>query len=303
MNNNQILLIKMANMAIGLFEANPVITELIAGLPAMVENLKLLLDEIAVQSELQNISSKGITEKTNIYKIDMIDQSVFILKEIKAYSTVNNDPGIYTGIDTTRNEMLKSTHGKAKDFAIAIYNKALDLEPGLTGYNITETVLANFKASIDLFASYMNKTKEVIIERSVATKSLNNKSKSLKKLLDDMDLLIGPFEELQPEFYSKYQSIRDIKIVRNYFTSAQITIYNGSTGNPLQGVTISCVHENNAKGNVTFVTNKYGRNRKGKLLSGNYLNTYILPGFERKTGNMSIVDNQTSVIEIKLYPL
>jgi hypothetical protein len=300
MKANQTNLIKMANMAIDLFNGNAAIVALIAGLQNVIDGLKTLLADIAKQVEAQNTDSKVATEKTKELKNELATQADFVLKEMKAYATVKKDSSVYADIDYTFYELAKMPNQKMKDVVAAISSKASGLAAELVAYNITETILANLKTANDNFTANINKPKQAIIEHSVATQNIDADCEKLKDMLDDMDMLIGPFEKLQPDFYNKYKTIREMTAGRTYFTSVQITVADATTGKALKGVAIACVHEDNTGANVTFVTNKYGRNRKEKLTSGNYVNSYSLPGYQAITGKMAIVDSQTTAIEVKM---
>ena len=209
----------------------------------LVTQLGILIKRIQDLGEAQELDYKGKTDLKSQVVNNLISQTMIIVRKVVAYATVNNLPELKEVVNYTESELKRMTDQDLRSACQVIHDETAEVLPSLADYKVTQHMLDDHQAAIDVYEQELTSPREGIIYRKNATTELSKAFKESTSLLNVMDSLVEMVRESNPEAYNNYM---DARIVVDHGKGKKETTYTISgkvcdfeTSKPLAGVQLS----------------------------------------------------------------
>ena len=176
-----------------------------------------LLQEASIK---QSVDRKGFRQEKDACKVAMVVAATDVAGRIRAFAAVNEDVVLGKEVGFGYAVLYKKSDGICADLCGFVHKKGVALLGELAAYGVTEVMLADLLAKVDVFRLMVPKPRRGIIERKDATRAIRQIVKDLNVDLALMDTLVRMLRFSNEEFYSHYFSSR--KLVRIGFRSVAI---------------------------------------------------------------------------------
>lgn len=232
-----------------------------------------------------DVNGKGITTDKDALKKEIAKEGAFICARTKAYA-----------IKVGNNVLLNAVNHSAttiedlKDSEILGFTTSLSetITPLLTDtkykpYSINADMLSTLVDKGTIFNNSIGAASLVNADSGYASKALNTVFKLINENLLQFSLLITVFAESNPKFVENYFKAVAINNTGIHHTGIEGIIKNKSTGEGVEGVTISLPAKKEGGKAKTAVTDILGTYKLIKLMPGYKKFTISAPGFELQT--------------------
>ena len=203
--------------------------------PAMsgyVTTLSDLSDQIGGTHEAQLSESKGHTLSKENLRQTLIAGIMDIIKRVKAYSAVTENPMLVADAGYTFSELSIMPQNTLSDASHKVLSICQTHLSELADYGVTEAMLSDAADKLAAYKNALPEVKKVIAGRKVATGELKQKFDETDKLLKKMDALMEIISSSDPSFYQGYKNLRMIDDLRRKRKSQ-------GTGNTVSGIALN----------------------------------------------------------------
>jgi hypothetical protein len=224
---------------IAVFSALPNFTDLFTLFNGVIKNIKSY-------SEAQALDYKGKTETKSVLRINLIDQTLEIVRRVVAYATVNNLYELKEKVNYNQSELKRLTDTELRTICQVIHKETTGVLTPLAPFGVTQAMLDDLQHTIDDYFAEITSPREGIISRKNATAALKEEFKKGNQLLwKGMDKLVEIIKTTDVESYKSYKNARIIVDLGKGRKKSQYSIdglaIDFESGLPLGGVSISVV--------------------------------------------------------------
>lgn len=280
-------------------------------LPNFTTNFTIVqntLTQILAIAELQDFAKQGIKDSKNLLKLTLCSLSADGSRKLTTYAKFTNNSVLLREIKISESELKRLADTDLKTKAQEIYDRAQTNIASLASYGITAATQTALLNAINAFVVAIPKPRLGIDERKQATQQLVVLFKTLDMAWDNIDAAIEIVRVSQSNFYNGYRTARKIIDTSSNSLSLKIKATNAITGEPEANVTISItpasqslkLAASNGKDKIVKKTAKGGGANVKNAPDGMYNFTATKPGFKDLAGMVTIVNGESTVLEIKI---
>ena len=308
MNNKQESHLSMGMAELAYLAANSTITATLPNFATYFNPLQAEITQIQAIRELQEFDKTGITVNKGQLRVALIAGAIDVDRRVVAYATNVNNAVLLAEVGYTESDLKRSPDTVLKDRCQVIYDRANANVAALATYGVTAATLTTLLTAITNFNAAIPKPRIGIADKKQATDQLAVLFDALDANFDKIDTLVEMVKVSQPNFYNEYRNLRKIIDTGAGSLVAQIKTTHAQTGEPLANVTVTLTPNNgllkaaSSNGHSTIVKKTAaggGANIKSAP-DGTYNYTAEKPGFKVRTGTITIVNGELSVLEIQL---
>lgn len=205
--------VKMARATLGILTGNE---EIVAGTPGLgdaTETLAGLIEETTYHSQGQMNTGAEFTARKNEARAALTVATLKVCAALAAHATVSTDPVVkllkakYQVADT---EVKKLRDMPLFIYASTVFTDASPLATLLAPFAAEEDV-AGLKTLADNFNALLPQKRTQLSKSSLSTKNLEDVISRIDLLLNDtIDVLVKPWEYIEPDFFRAYTNARII---------------------------------------------------------------------------------------------
>lgn len=260
--------------------------------------------------DAQMLEITGVTTDKNNKRQVMVEKSAFMQNRLQSMANVTNNPELLNSVKYTPTKMKMARNTEIVGICNTILSRANANAAALVNYGVTAALITELQAAIANYSTTLSKPKTAITQSKTATENLVKYFKEADDILTKrMDLDIELFKVSKPEFYSQYQSARIVTSTgRNKISLLGNVIIAGS-GEPLKGVTLTFVPDNNSmlksatKAGVNTLVKKStdkGNYRISNLPEGTYIVTAKKIGYKDQNVMIIVTKGETTYLKIEM---
>ena len=205
-----------------------------------------VIKNIKTYSEAQELDYKGKAETKGARKLNLIDQTMEIIRRVVAYATVNDLYELKEEVNYSTSELKRSADTVLRTICQVVNESATSVLTELDTYGVTQAMLDDQQTAIDDYFKEVTAPREGIISRKNATAALLVEFKTGDEILRKrIDKLVEMLKTTDVEAYKSYTNARIIidlgKGKKNGHYAIDGKVIDFETGMPLSGVAVSIV--------------------------------------------------------------
>ena len=205
--------VKMARAAKGILAANEELVTVTPGLADATETLDELIEETEFHSGGQMNTGTELTARKNEARIALTPLLLKVCAAVAAHATVSADPAVK--LLKAKYKVADTDITKLRDMPLFTYANMVfaDASPiaALLAPFATEEDVAGLKVLAGNFNAMLPQKRTQQSKSSLSTKNLEDAIARIDVLLDDtIDVLVKPWEFIQPDFFNAYTNARII---------------------------------------------------------------------------------------------
>jgi hypothetical protein len=265
---------------------------------------------IEANRDAQMTTSKGITAEKNAKRALAVDKALFLVNRMQSYATVTGNNDLLESIRFNSSKLNKCRDTEVVGYCDNIAAKATANVANLANYGVTAVLITDFQTAVAAYAAYIAKPRTVTTVTKNATENLAILFKEANDILTKrLDLDIEVFKTTKPDFYSQYQSARQIISSSGSATAVKGITKAKENGELLKNVTLtfSFIENGTLKAAVTSTNKDVVKKSadKGKfpianLAEGTYIVTVHKIGFKDQTITITVAKGETTDLVIEL---
>ena len=205
--------VKSARATLGILTGNEEIVTATPGLAAATESLAILVEETGIHSQGQMNTGSEFTTRKKETRNALTMAVIKVCAAVAAHATVSEDPAVK--LLKTKYQLADTDVTKLRDmplvtFANTVFTDASPLAEQLSPFAVEEDVVG-LKALADNFNALLPQKRTQQSKSSLSTKNLEDVISRIDLLLNDtIDVLVKPWEFINPDFYGAYTNARII---------------------------------------------------------------------------------------------
>ena len=269
---------------------------------------KLVL--IEQNRDAQTIDTTGVTEDKNIKKTLMVEKAMFIQNRLLSYGNVSNNVELVASVDYSPTKMKMARNTDIVGICNIILSRATANTAAIATYGVTPAMITELQTAISSYSAVMAKPISARSQTKHATENLAKLFKEADDILKKrMDLDIELFKISKPDFYSQYQTSRNIISTNGMVLAVMGSAVTAETGEPIKGVTFSFTAENNGAlksasasmvDTVVKRSAEKGSFRIPSLPVGTYNVTVKKVGYKEQQFTINVVRGETTTLKIEM---
>lgn len=205
--------VKSARATLGILTGNEEIVTGTPGLGAATETLAILIEETAIHSQGQMNTGTEFTTRKNEARAALTMVTLKICAALAAHATVSKDPAVKllkTKYQIADTEVKRMRDMPLFTFANMLFSDASPLAELLAPFAAKEDVV-RLKTLADNFNGLLPQKRTQQSKSSISTQNLEDVISRIDLLLNDtIDVLVKPWEFINPDFYGAYTNARII---------------------------------------------------------------------------------------------
>ncbi len=205
--------VKSARATLGILTGNEEIVAATPGLAAATESLAILVEETAIQSQGQMNTGTEFTKRKNDARAALTVAVIKVCAAVAAHATVSEDPAVKllkTKYKVTDTEVKRMRDMPLVTFAKTIFTDASPLAELLAPF-ATEEDVVGLRDLADNFNALLPQKRTQQSKSSLSTQNLEDLISRIDLLLyDTIDVLVKPWEFINPDFFGAYTNARII---------------------------------------------------------------------------------------------
>ena len=298
----------MSNASVSFLLANATITATLPSFPTyftVIQTTHPLLQTAIAQQEADK---SGDTTNKKLLKSTLISQSMDIVRKGVAYGTNTNNSSFVALINYSENDLKKASDTKLVGICQVIHDTVNGQIANLATYNVTAALLTAQQTSITNYNAAIPKDRVDVTDSGAATKLIATYIATLLTNWKKIDTLVEMVKTTQPAFYAEYHTVRKIINTGAGSLSLKVQASDATSGDGVANVSLSIAPANgqmramsvqSKKADVKKTAKGGGANYKS-LEDGEYAVTASKPGFKDVTLNVSVVNGESTVLEIPM---
>ena len=281
--------------------------------PVFAASYNLLISKLPIieqNRDAQMATSKGITADKKVKHDVVIDKGLFLINRIQSYATVTGNNELYESVHFSATKLSKCRDTNLIGYCDIIAAKATANVANLATYGVTAALITDFQAAATAYATYIAKPRTITTQTKNATENLAILFKESNDILTKrLDLDIEVFKTTKPDFYSQYQTARQIISSAGSVTAVKGVTKAKDNGELLKNVTLTfTLVENDGLKAAAIATNKdlvkksadKGKFRIANLAEGTYTVTIHKIGYKDQTITITVAKGETTDLVIEL---
>ncbi len=205
--------VKMARATRGILAANEEILAVTPGLAGATETLDILIEETVFHSQGQMNTGTELTTRKKQARAALIPSILKVGAAVAAHATVSENPDVK--LLKAKYQIADNDVKKLRDMPLYVYANMLftDANPltELLAPFATEEDVAGLKMLADGFNALLPQKRTQQSKSSLSTKNLEDAITRIDVLLEDtIDVLVKPWEFIEPDFFRAYTNARII---------------------------------------------------------------------------------------------
>ncbi len=205
--------VKSARATLGILTGNEEIIAATPGLGAATESLAILVDETAFHSQGQMNTGSEFTTRKNEARAALTLSILKVCAAVAAHATVSEEPAVK--LLKTKYQVTDTEVKTLRDMPLCTYAKMVfaDASPlaGLLSPFAAEEDVLRLNDLADNFNGLLPKKRTQQSKSSLSTKNLEDAIERIVVLLNDtIDVLVKPWEYIEPDFFGAYTNARII---------------------------------------------------------------------------------------------
>ena len=260
--------------------------------------------------DAQMATSKGITADKKVKRTLLVDKALFIVNRIQSYATVIGNNDLYESMHFNSWKLNKCRDTDVVGYCDNIIAKANANVTNLVNYGVTAATISDLQNAVTTYASYIAKPRTVKTVTKNATENLAILFRDANDALNKrLDLDIEVFKTTNPDFYSQYQTARQIIPTSNSTSAVKGEVKSKENGEYLKNVSLTFTHLGNglvksaaSSNGKEFVkkSSEKGKFRIANLPEGTYLVTIHKIGYIDQTITITVAKGETTDLYIEL---
>ena len=205
--------VKSARATLGILTGNEEIVAATPGLGAATESLAILVEETAIHNQGQMNTGTEFTKRKKDARAALTVAVIKVCAAVAAHATASEDPAVK--LLKTKYQLADTDVTKLRDmplitFANTVFTDASPLAELLAPFAAEEDVVG-LKALADNFNGLLPQKRTQQSKSSLSTKNLEDAISRIDLLLNDtIDVLVKPWEFINPDFFGAYTNARII---------------------------------------------------------------------------------------------
>ena len=306
MTNKQESTEKMSVAGVAFLSANSTITAGLPGFTTYFPVIQTTNTQIQAAQVQQEADKSGDTVNKKLVKGTLVAGAVDVSRRVVAFATNGNNSALLALVNYTETDLNRSSDSKLLASCQVIRDNANANLVALASYGVTPLLLTALQTSITNFSAAIPKGRLDTTDTGEVTQLLVTLFKTLSTNWDKIDTLVEMVRTSQPNFYKEYQAVRKVIVTGTSSLALKMQALDAQTGVGMANVTLTLVPANNtlkaakSKSAVVKKTAKGGGSNIKSLPDGDYTVTATKPGFKDMTATVSVVNGESTVLEIKM---
>lgn len=269
---------------------------------------KLLL--IEQNRDAQKMATSGVTQDKRNKRTLMVNKALFILNRLLSFGNVTNNTELLASIHYSPSTLKLARDTDIIGICNIILSRATANATAIAAYGITAAMLTELQTSISTYSAAMAKPISAKTLTKHATENLAILFKEADEILRKrMDLDIELFRISKPDFYSQYQTSRNIISTNGMGLAVIGSAVTVQRGEPIKGVTFSFTAQNKggvksaSASSVATVVKKSaekGSFRISSLPEGTYHVSIKKLGYIEQQTIVNVVKGETTTLKIEM---
>lgn len=298
----------MSNASVSFLLANATITATLPSFPTYFTAIQTTHPLLQTAIAQQEADKSGDTTNKKLLKSTLISQSMDIVRKGVAYGTNTNNTSFVALINYSENDLRKASDTKLVGICQVIHDTVNGQIANLATYNITAALLTTQQTSITNFNAAIPKDRVDVTDSGAATKLIATYIATLLTNWKKIDTLVEMVKTTQPAFYAEYHNVRKIINTGAGSLSLKVQASDATSGDGVANVSLSIAPANgqmramsvqSKKADVKKTAKGGGANYKS-LEDGEYVVTASKPGFKDVVMNISVVNGESTILEIPM---
>lgn len=260
-----------------------------------------IITDISTYHQIQIADTTGITVDKNIIQQNLIEATLKVIHGLVAHAIVSGDNELLNRVNYNKTDLIHSRDTVLADKAQIIHDNAAPLVTELATYLVTPTDIETLSNLIKDYTDALPEKRIAVTQTKYSTDYLREKFLEMDDLLrNKLDKLILIFQDINPEFVSRYFTARIIIDLGVRHTTDK-TIISGivedlATQQPIQGANVWVLEKG-----LNYTTGADGRFSLDVLEGGTYTIKAEKSGYQTYTHDPVTIKKGTEAqIEIEL---
>ena len=288
--------------------ANATIT---AGLPNFSTYYNIIVTthgQIQVAQVQQEADKSGNTNNKKQLKATLITDTSDIIRKTVAFAMNTNNTALFTLVNYSDSDLTKASDTKLIGICQVVHDKANANVIAMESYGVTAALITTLQDEITDFSNAIPKGRVDKADSGGATKLLVTLFKTLVTNWAKIDTLVEMVKVTQPVFYNEYISVRTVIDTGASSLSLKIKAQDAESGEGIANVSLSISPANGQMKAMSVQSKKAdvkktasgGSAHYKSLADGDYVVTATKPGFKDVTATISVVNGESTVLEIPM---
>jgi len=299
---------KMSVATVSYLSINGTITATLPGYTPLITTIQTSLTQLMPAIVQQEADKSGDTNNKKQLKAILIGQTMDIVRRTVAFGTNVNNSALLALVGYSESDLTKASDTKLVGICQVIHDNANAQVANLGTYGVTAAILTTQQASITNFNTAIPKDRVDTTDSSAATKLIGTLIKTITTTWAKIDTLVEIVKVTQPAFYNEYQSVRKVIDTGSSSLSLKVKASDAQSGDGVANVTLSvspastqmkAMSSSNKKADVKKTASGGGAHYKS-LPDGDYVVTATKPGFKDATAMISVVNGESTILEIPM---
>ncbi len=300
MTTNQLSRLKMYITLRGFLTTN---AELVAKLPNSAEFIAALdaaIEQIQTNDEEHHQSGRGVTEKKNQLRDELVAVTVDNSRKMQAYAKYRNDTVLFAESKFTRTELNNMPGMELVNVANGLFGIIQSRLAEVTSYTLTADSQAQFRTAIDDFASSIPQPRESLLKSKENILLENQGFEMGDAALEHLDAVVEIVRLTEPLFYTGYKNARKIVFQGTGSLQMKGIVVEATNNKPIPNAILTfCL-----SGQTEVVLEKETAVKGGFVIKtleeGIYDVTVTKMGFKTQTVSATVRWDQLSQLEVKM---
>ena len=299
---------KMSVATVSYLLNNATITATLPGFAPLFTTVQTSLSQLMPAIVQQEADKSGDTNNKKQLKAILIGQTMDIVRRTVAFGTNVNNSALLALVGYSESDLTKASDTKLVGICQVIQDNAKLQVANLGTYGVTAAILTTQQASITNFNTAIPKDRVDTTDSSAATKLIGTLIKTITTTWAKIDILVEIVKVTQPAFYNEYQSVRKVIDTGSSSLSLNVKASDAQSGDGVANVTLSvspastqmrAMSSSNKKADVKKTASGGGAHYKS-LPDGDYVVTATKPGFKDVTATISVVNGESTILEVPM---
>lgn len=296
MNKQQLSKNTMYKKMIQFFTKYDAVFILFTALHNLITSFSDYNDELDDFIDKQTPKSKGVTEAKNEAFGNMIKLAVRYGRKARVWAKTNGHTELAALLDIRRTELEQAPEEEALSKCRLIRNAVHDNISTLAAVNITAVNDAALDQAVKDAEKALGTPGSIIDVQEVGTEGIAGVMQTMDETLTDIDdLLIGEYEETDPEMVLEYENNRKIDNVGVRHNHIIIHTFDAEDNGNVAGSLIAV--EGTGK---SVITNSEGIGEIIKIKAGEYKVKVAAEGYITQEIILKVINGKTTSVEVKL---